>query len=326
MSPHHVKLLIGGVLGLVVIGGLGHLASTGRLLGGSGVTEKSGDDDGSGSSNRSARFSRNYTGGPGAAASAASKNSSAKKSSTVADAATTAGGITDFATTTSVLAETEAETRERERYEAAQRNAFKYRKLDPEKVKPVELAPTFENASKKYEVPKDLLAALAYVESGGAHRDGENSMEAGYGVMNLRENNLVDTAAEGAALLGKAKEDLFYDQKLNIEAAAALLARYHEDALASGVSDSEAWYMAVSQYSGRPNPELAAAEADEVAGFLIKGFQANLTDGGGSFSVPPTNNPLFLPKNWKLVGLQPPTTPGGTYTQLPDMNVSQGVQ
>jgi hypothetical protein len=309
---------------VAVIGGLGHLASTGRLGIGSG-SNKTSEDDGSNSSSRSARFNRQFTGSGGSQAQSASSKTAKTKTTTLADAATTAGGVKDF-NTSSVLAETEAETRERERYEAAQRNAFKYRKLDPEKVKPVELAPTFEQASKKYEVPKELLAALAYVESGGAHRDGQNSIEAGYGVMNLRESNLVDTAAEGAALLGKSKEDLLYDQKLNIEAAAALLARYHEDALASGVSDSEAWYMAVSQYSGRPNPELAAAEADEVAGFLIKGFEANLTDGGGTFSVPANNNPLFLPKNWKLVGLQPPSTPGGQYTLLPGMSNNQGVQ
>jgi soluble lytic murein transglycosylase-like protein len=218
--------------------------------------------------------------------------------------------------TTNALGETEAETRERERYEAAQRNAFKYRKLDPNKIKPTELGPAFEQASQKYNVPKELLAALAYVESGGAHRDGQNSMEAGYGVMNLRENNLVDTAAEAASLIGKSKDDVFYDQNQNVQAAAALLSKYYEDALATGVSESEAWYMAVSTYSGRPNPELAAAEADEVAGFLIKGFEASLTDGGGTFSVSPNPNPLFMPKNWKLVGMEPPAAPGQMPKQI----------
>jgi len=219
--------------------------------------------------------------------------------------------IIDAATTTVMPIETEAETRERERYEKAMANQFKYRKLDPEKIKPAELAPTLDKVSEEYGIPDDLLAAMMYVETGGAHRDGDHSMEAGYGVMNLRENNMVDTLAEAASLLGLSKEDILYDQAANMRAAGALLRSYYDDAIASGLSQQEAWYMAVSQYSGRSDPELAAALADETAGWMMKGFEVHQSDGGGDLVVPPNSNPPFHPKNWELVGMSPPGTAGG---------------
>lgn len=322
MDPVRVKIIAGAVAGVVIIGGLTHLATKGRHAGLAADKVAKDDNDPNGSKSRSHGFNTTTNSG----SSTPGNNQTAKASKQTAtgnDLATSAPVLADVLTT-NALGETEAETRERERYETAQRNAFKYRKLDPTRIKPTELAPAFDEASKKYNVPKDLLAALAYVETGGTHRDGANSIEAGYGVMNLRESNLVDTAAESASIIGKTKEDVFYDQKLNIEAAAALLQRYYEDALATGVTESEAWYMAVSTYSGRPNPELAAAEADEVAGMLIKGFEANLTDGGGSFSVPANPNPLFLPKNWKLAGVPQPTLAGGgTPPSQPNSTSSQ---
>lgn len=204
------------------------------------------------------------------------------------------------------LTDEEAETRARERYEAAQRNAYQFRKTDPSKVIPTPVMPALTEAAQKYDVPLEILVALMAVESGGAHRDADHSMEGGFGVMNLKENNLVDTLGEAAALLGREKEEVLYDQKLNIEAAAALLAHYYEDALAAGLSESEAWYMALSQYSGRPNPELAAALADEVAGMMMRGFETELNDGGGKVVLPPDPNPPFYPKNWKLAGVTPP--------------------
>lgn len=199
-------------------------------------------------------------------------------------------------------------SKERERYEAAQlyREQHKLRELDPDKIEPCEVQPALQAASKKHNVPFEILMALMIAESEGMHRNGEHSIEGGYGVMNLKENNLVDTVSEAAEILGVSKDDVFYKQSVNIEAAAALLSRYHEDALASGVSDSEAWYMAVSQYSGRPNPDLASALADETAAWMIRGVDGDLDDGGGHTELAPNPNPIFLPKNWARVGLTPP--------------------
>jgi len=219
--------------------------------------------------------------------------------------------IIDTATTAVQPIETEAETRERERYEKAQENKFKYREVDPAKIKPAELTPALQQATKEYGLPDNVLAAMMYVETGGTHRDGEHSMEAGYGVMNLRENNMVDTLGEASSLIGKSKEDVLYNQADNVKAAAALLKSYYNDALASGLSESEALYAAVSQMSGRSDPELASALADQTAAMMMKGFELHLSDGGGDVIVPPNPNPPFLPKNYELVGMQPPSNGHG---------------
>ncbi len=237
----------------------------------------------------------------------ANKNASGADSDSDRDLAS----IVDSVTSEVLPIETEAETRDRKRYEEAMANQFKYRENDPKKIKPTELTPVLSTVSEKYNIPDNLLAAMMYVETGGTHRDGDHSMEAGYGVMNLRENNMVDTLGEAASLIGKSKEDVLYDQATNIEAAAALVRSYYDDALASGVSESEAWYMAISQYSGRPDPQLAGNLADETAGWMLKGFELHLSDGGGDVIVPPNPNPLFLPKDWELVGMTPPTEGSG---------------
>lgn len=190
--------------------------------------------------------------------------------------------------------------------EHADVETFQMRQTDPARVIPAALMPAIEEASRKHGVPEQILIGLMAVESGGAHRHGDHSMEGGYGVMNLRENSAVDTLGEAASLVGASKEDVLYNQKLNVEGAAALLARYRQEALAAGSDEAEAWYAALSRYSGRPNPELAAALADEVAGMIMRGFETELSDGGGKVLLLPDPTPPFYPRNWKLAGVTPP--------------------
>ena len=211
----------------------------------------------------------------------------------------------------------DTDTRDRLIYEEAQRRKFQPRKTDPDKVKPVELVGAVQLAATKQNVPPDLLAALMFCESEGSHRGAQPSIDAGFGVMNLRENNLVDTLGEAASLIGASKEDCIYNQALNLQAGAALLARYHDDALASGVSESEAWYMAICQYSGRQDPELASELADQVAAALMRGFKFDWGDGGGPYELPPNPNPVFAPKDPARVGLNPD---GTVPTPAPDVS------
>jgi hypothetical protein len=196
---------------------------------------------------------------------------------------------------------------ERQRYEMVQLKAYKFRETEPGKVVPHEIATVVPDAAKKYGIPEDLLAALLYTSSDGGHHQAEHDIEGGFGLMMLKESPQCDTLGEAAQLLGVSREDLIYNQKLNVEGGAAVLAQYYEDAKASGVADSEAWYMAISQYSGRPQPELAAALADQVAGNLMKGFEIDSDDGSGYFKQEPNSNPIFLPKNWKLAAVDPPS-------------------
>lgn len=309
MNAQQTKLAVAGVVIVAIIGGMYGLnrstpeekrSRSGELAGADGVDV------------RQSRLSLgSRSGGPGGTDSSAADVQTARNSGGNRVVDPDVASILDVATTQVLPIETEAETRERERYEEAMANQFQYRKLDPEKIKPVELTPALQQVTTDYEIPDNLLAALMYVESGGSHRYGEHSIEAGYGVMNLRENNLVDTLAEGASLIGKSKDEVLYDQGANIEAAGALLRSYYDDAVASGLSESEAWYAAVSQYSGRQNPELAAHLADETAGWMMRGFELHLSDGGGDVVVPGTPNPPFLPKNWEVVGMTPPSETAG---------------
>lgn len=314
MTAQQTKLGIAAVVIVAIMAGTYALNTSATKSPREGSAEAAGKD---GVDVRQARLdlgSRGRSGSDGDSATVNAKNARDRSGSGVVDP--DIASILDAVTTQVQPIETDAETRERERYEEAQANKFQYRKLDPEKIKPVTLTPALQDVSKQYDIPENLMAALMYVESGGSHRYGEHSIEAGYGVMNLRENNLVDTVAEGASLIGKSKEEVLYDQGANIEAAGALLKSYYDDAVASGLSESEAWYAAVSQYSGRTNPELASHLADETAGWMMRGFELHLSDGGGDVVVPGTANPPFLPKNWEVVGMEPPSDGKGA-TILP---------
>lgn len=204
---------------------------------------------------------------------------------------------------------------ERQRYEMVQLKAYKFRKTDPSKVVPHEIEDVVPEAAKKYEIPQDLLAALLYTSSDGGHHEAEHDIEGGFGLMMLKESPQCDTLGEAAQILGVSREDLIYNQKLNVMGGAAVLSQYYEDAKASGLSDSEAWYMAVSQYSGRPQPELAQALADQVAGNMIKGFEIDSDDGSGYFRQEPNPNPIFYPKNWKVAAVDPPPGVAGQKEQ-----------
>ena len=195
---------------------------------------------------------------------------------------------------------------ERQRYEMVQLKAYKFRQTDPSKVKPYEIAEVVPEAAKKYDIPQELLAALLYTSSDGGHHYAEHDIEGGFGLMMLKESPQCDTLGEAAQLLGVSREDVIYDQRLNVLGGAAVLRQYYDDAIAAGLDESEAWYMTVAQYSGRPQPVLAAALADQVAGNMIKGFEIDSEDGSGYYLQDPMPNPIFLPKNWRLAGVDPP--------------------
>lgn len=185
---------------------------------------------------------------------------------------------------------------ERQRYEMVQLKAYKFRQTDPAKVVAFEISKGVPDAAKKYNVPKELLAALLYASSDGGHHDAQHDIEGGYGVMMLKESPQCDSLGEAAQILGVSKEDLIYNQQLNIEGGAAVLRQYYDDALATGVSESEAWYMAVAQYSGRPQPELARALADGVADIMSHGFESDSDDGSGYYKQDPMTDPIFQSK------------------------------
>lgn len=308
MTPQQTKLTLAAVAVVAVLGGtyaLNRTASGDKAGGGKDGAELADADVRHG---KVSLGGRRGSGGNDDAAKVSSSGKNGRNGSSGASAGDAGiASIVDAVTTEVMPIETEAETRERERYEEAMKNKFKYRELDPEKIKPAELQPALQDVTEEYGLPENLLAAVMYVETGGTHRFGDHSIDAGYGVMNLKENNMVDTLGEAASLIGKSKDEVLYDQATNIKAAGALLKSYYDDAIASGLSESEAWYTAVSQYSGIPDPELASNIADETAGWLMKGISIHTNDGGGDLEIPGTATPPFTPKNWELVGMDPPS-------------------
>lgn len=308
MTPQQTKLALAAAAIVAVLGGtyaLNRTASNDKTMKGGDGTELADADLRHGSISLGGRRG---SGGSDDAAKVSSSDKNGRNGGGAGNAGDDGiASILDAVTTEVLPIETEAETRERERYEEAMKNQFKYRELDPEKIKPAELQPALQEVTEEYDLPENLLAAMMFVETGGTHRYGDHSIDAGYGVMNLKENNMVDTLGEAASLIGKSKDEVLYDQGTNIKAAGALLKSYFDDAKASGLSDSEAWYNAVSQMSGIPDPELASNIADETAGWIMKGISIHTNDGGGDMEIPGTANPPFLPKNWDLVGMDPPS-------------------
>ncbi|MFF2010967.1 N-acetylmuramoyl-L-alanine amidase [Streptomyces sp. NPDC058195] len=133
----------------------------------------------------------------------------------------------------------------------------------------------FEQAAKKYEVPRDLLAAVGYGETHLDGHDGKPSQARGYGVMHLVSNPVNRSLHKAAKLTGHSPAELRHDTAANIEGGAAVL-RAHADALGLGRAerrDVNAWYPAVARYSNAKGAT-AALYADAVYEFLAKGISA----------------------------------------------------
>ncbi len=89
----------------------------------------------------------------------------------------------------------------------------------------------FEAAAKKYEVPKELLLAMGYVNtlwempppSASDYERGDIEGRGTYGVMQLEQNPFRDTLGRAASLTGLSEEELKNDRAANVKGGAALL-------------------------------------------------------------------------------------------------------
>ncbi|WP_405142122.1 N-acetylmuramoyl-L-alanine amidase [Sphaerisporangium sp. NBC_01403] len=144
----------------------------------------------------------------------------------------------------------------------------------------------FSGAAAAYEVPRDLLVALAYSETHLDGHDGKPSASGGYGVMHLVTNPANHTLEQASALTAKPVATLKSDTAANIAGAAAVL-RAEADKLglsAAGRRDIGKWYTAVARYGGAPNPGTARLYADTVYDMLAGGVRA-VTRGGETVTV-----------------------------------------
>ena len=141
----------------------------------------------------------------------------------------------------------------------------------------------FEAAARKYEVPKELLLAMGYVNTRWEMpppeasdyeeaEPGEGAPEArgSYGIMQLVQNPSRDTLAEAAALTGISEERLKTNRTRNIRGGAALLAEMQGE---TKPEDLNEWYEAVAEYGA------GVAYADQVYKVLQEGASEKVSTG-----------------------------------------------
>lgn len=143
----------------------------------------------------------------------------------------------------------------------------------------------FVKAAGKYDVPRDLLAAVGYGETHLDGHTGRPSQANGFGVMHLASNPANRTLEKAAAITGEPLSRLRQDTTANILGGAAVLRSYADRLGLDGDErdDIDAWHPAVARYSGTTGPA-AARYADTVYAFLTHGFAATV-HGGEQISV-----------------------------------------
>ncbi|MGV9328874.1 N-acetylmuramoyl-L-alanine amidase [Streptosporangium sandarakinum] len=149
------------------------------------------------------------------------------------------------------------------------------------------LSDAFTRAATTYEVPRDLLVALAYAETHLDGHGGEPSASGGYGVMHLVGAPGSRTLERAATLTGKPVPTLKTDDTANVAGGAAVL-RALADELgldAAGRADTGKWYQAVARYGGASSRDVARLYADTVYELLASGVRA-VTPAGETVSVP----------------------------------------
>ena len=151
---------------------------------------------------------------------------------------------------------------------------------------PYELDAAFARAGQDFQVPAELLKAIAYAETRFEMIQGHQEFEgmpAASGLMALRGGNLT----EGARLAGVSVEEARTQPEANIRAAAALLSQW---AQAEGIAreDVGAWAPGVVKLSGITNPEAQAQYVHrEVYGVMRSGVVAQTPTGGVAVSLMP---------------------------------------
>lgn len=140
----------------------------------------------------------------------------------------------------------------------------------------------FEEAASTWDVPSDLLMAIAVGETGMQMVVGEEEFEGwapAFGVMALRGDNL----ELGAELAGLPPERVRTNRRANVMAAAALL-RSWADELDLHTDDLSAWAPVVARYSGIASEE---GQAEYVWDAVYKPLREGIELEGFSLAAQP---------------------------------------
>ncbi|WP_191984624.1 N-acetylmuramoyl-L-alanine amidase [Lentilactobacillus buchneri] len=151
----------------------------------------------------------------------------------------------------------------------------------------------FQRAAAKYQVPVDLLKAVAYNESAFDSHNGKPSVAGGYGVMHLTDTTgltpsgsdskavkvpntaSLHTLQKAAKLTGHSVGQLKTNSAANIDGGAALLAAYQKSLGKGLTSNIGSWSAAVKKYSQSDSQAAADFFAANVYKILAKGVNHN---------------------------------------------------
>ncbi|WP_433261351.1 N-acetylmuramoyl-L-alanine amidase [Micromonospora vinacea] len=141
---------------------------------------------------------------------------------------------------------------------------------------PGSLTVDFARAAAEFDVPRDLLVAVAHGESRLDAHGGLPSQANGYGVMHLVSNPTQHSLERAATLTGEPVDRLRSVTAANIRGGAAVLRDLADDeGLTGGARDRlSAWYPVVARYSAAVDASTARLYADHVYDLLRTGIAA----------------------------------------------------
>jgi len=116
----------------------------------------------------------------------------------------------------------------------------------------------FLQASYEFKVPVQILEAIGQVESNWTQIG--PSIDRGWGIMHLVQNEYADTLGEAARLLGMDQQTLRDDAQQNIRGAAALIGYYAGESRES-FTKMEDWFGALAQFTGLIDDDLRKMQA-----------------------------------------------------------------
>ncbi len=157
----------------------------------------------------------------------------------------------------------------------------------------------FSEAAAEYQVPVELLKAVAFVETRVANPGPRASMTGGHGVMNLVERDDWTALQRGAELIGEDRGRVKLDDRANVRAAAALLRELAEKSFSEHADlnphDPADFWHALSLYPGFSGHVDAQGWAAEVYRTVERGFELERADG----------TVVLAPRHWEWRRHQP---------------------
>jgi N-acetyl-anhydromuramyl-L-alanine amidase AmpD len=141
-------------------------------------------------------------------------------------------------------------------------------------------------AAAEFKVPLQLLQVIAQVENNFTQLG--PSIDQGWGMMHLVQNNYCNTLGEAAQLLGVSEQVLKDDAQQNIRGAASLLRKYFGNNKNTKATLEE-WYPAVRKFSGLISDELRTIQADRYY-TVLKDGNVNTTLWGETIVIPRKKN------------------------------------